>query len=262
MRILVCVKQTPEPGNIQMHADSGSIDRSDAAVINPFDLYAMEAAACMKDADSTVEITALSMGPLTADSVLKDCLALGADKAYLISTEAFAGADIRATACILKAAIEKLEREEGMFDAVFCGSKTIDGGTAMLPPYLGELLGRSIATYALDCKLQEDCLEILKENDAGNEYYQVSMPCVVSFTKSAKQTRYPLIERIIEAVQTQIPVLTQEDLFGKEDYPRPVLTVAGFAYRSLKKSSLIVQEADQAEGAKKLVGMMYDARVL
>jgi len=146
MRILVCVKQTPELGNVRMQAGTGSIDRGGESVINPFDLYAMEAAVCLKEADSTVDITVLSMGPLSAESVLKDCLAFGADHAFLISSPAFAGADIRATAYILKAGIEMLEREQGPFDAIFCGSKTTDGGSAMLPPYLAELLRRSAAT--------------------------------------------------------------------------------------------------------------------
>ena len=264
IRILVCVKQVPEPGTVNMNPETGSIVREGKAVINPFDLYAMEAAARLKDQDETVQISALCMGPAEAASVLKDCMALGADKAWLVSGEEFAGADIRAAARILQAAIEKLEREEGSFDAIFCGSKTTDGGTAMLPPYLGTLLDRSVATYALECRQvpEAQALEILKENDAGNEVYQVSLPCVISFTKSNEQTRYPLAERIIEASQSRIPVLTKEDLFGEEPAPQAQLTVAGYEYRSLKKSSLIIQEEDQEEGARKLVNMLYNAHVL
>ena len=89
MRILVCVKQVPEPGTVNMNPETGSIVREGKAVINPFDLYAMEAAARLKDQDETVQISALCMGPAEAASVLKDCMALGADKAWLVSGEEF-----------------------------------------------------------------------------------------------------------------------------------------------------------------------------
>ena len=92
MNIVVCVKQTPEAGRGELDRFSGTVKRTEGRqVINPFDLYAMEAALRLQEQDPSTRIIAVSMGPESAGSVLRDCIALGADTGYLVTDPSFAG---------------------------------------------------------------------------------------------------------------------------------------------------------------------------
>ena len=133
MKMVVCVKQVPDTTEVKVDEKTGTLIREGVpSIINPFDQAAMEAgvkvAKEMKEADPEleIEIVALSMGPPQARAVLMKCLALGADKAILLTDRAFAGADTWATSYTLAKAIEKL----GKIDMVLCGLQAIDGDTA------------------------------------------------------------------------------------------------------------------------------------
>ena len=157
MNIIVCVKQTPEAGKGEMSPGTGTVLRTGRKqVINPFDLYAMEAALRVQEKEPDTRIIALSMGPASAASVLRDCIGLGAETGYLVSDPAFAGSDVRGTAQVLARAVRVIEKREGIrADAVFCGAKTVDGGTSMLGPELAQFLGVPQVTYALHCSPQK-----------------------------------------------------------------------------------------------------------
>ena len=157
MNIIVCVKQTPEAGKGEMNPGTGTVLRTERKqVINPFDLYAMEAALRVQEKEPDTRIIALSMGPASAASVLRDCIGLGAETGYLVSDPAFAGSDVRGTAQVLARAVRVIEKREGIrADAVFCGAKTVDGGTSMLGPELAQFLGVPQVTYALHCSPQK-----------------------------------------------------------------------------------------------------------
>ena len=264
MRILVCVKQVPDPQKVRMEETTKRIDRRGDSMISPFDLYALEGVKTLRDAGVQVHATAVTMGPAQAVTALHDSYASGADDCLLLSDEAFAGADLRKTALVLQKAIEKMEEKDGPFDAIFCGAKSIDGGNSMLPAYLAQLLGRSHAAYALGCRMTGDgeALEILKENDLGNQVYRVPFPCVVSFTKNSQEPTYPLIERIITASSMDVPVLNAGDIFGDQQIPQAQTAVDSFEYRDMRRGSLIVNDKDQEEGARKLAKTLYDAHVL
>jgi len=256
MNIIVCVKQTPEAGRGEMNPAAGTVDRtSQKQLINPFDLYAMEAALRVQEKAPDTRIIALSMGPASAASVLRDCIGLGAENGYLVCDPAFAGTDVRGTAQILARAVRVIEKREGIrADAVFCGAKTVDGGTSMLGPELAQFLGVPQVTYALHCSLmqtpegqeetgqqevtgrtglqevsgetslkevpagtgiQGTALCVEKEDDRGNRIYCLPLPCLVTFTKASFQVRYPLIARILEAESMELPVLSAGDILAE-----------------------------------------------
>ena len=168
MNIIVCVKQTPEAGKGEMDPGTGTVLRTGCKlVINPFDLYAMEAALRVQEQASDTRIIALSMGPESAASVLRDCIGLGAETGYLVCDPAFEGSDVRGTAQVLARALRVIEKREGIHaDAVFCGAKTVDGGTSMLGPELAQFLGIPQVTYALHCS-PEQAQEVLSEENSG-----------------------------------------------------------------------------------------------
>ena len=105
MKILVCVKQVPDTTEVRIDRETNTLQREDVpSILNPFDRHALEAALRVKErCGGTVSV--LTMGPLQAQEVLKECLALGADEAVLLSDKAFAGADTLATSRTLAAAI-------------------------------------------------------------------------------------------------------------------------------------------------------------
>ena len=128
MNMLVCVKQVPDTTEIKIDPVKNALIRDGVpSILNPFDGYALEAAARIKDKDPSAKIVVLSMGPEQAKAVLKESLAIAADKAYLVSDRAFGGSDTLATSYIISETIKKIEETEGKFDAIFCGKQAIDG---------------------------------------------------------------------------------------------------------------------------------------
>ena len=113
MRILVCVKQVPDTAEIKIDPVTNTLIRAGVpSIVNPFDACALEVAARIKDADPSTEITLLSMGPDQAKDALRECLAVGGDKAYLCSDRKFGGSDTLATSYILASAISLSKRKK------------------------------------------------------------------------------------------------------------------------------------------------------
>lgn len=131
--------------------------------MNPFDGYALEAAARIKDKAPETKIVVLSMGPEQAKAALKECLAIAADKAYLVSDRAFGGSDTLATSYIISESIRKVEELEGPFDAIFCGKQAIDGDTAQVGPEIAEHLGYPQVTYGLEAEVDGSRIKVRKE---------------------------------------------------------------------------------------------------
>ncbi len=133
MKIIVCIKQVPNTKEIRIDPETGTMIRKGIpSIINPDDKHALEFALSLKDQDSNVHITVLSMGPLQTKEALTECLCMGADSAMLLSDRKFGGADTWATAHTLSAAIKKL----APFDLILCGQQAIDGDTAQVVPKL------------------------------------------------------------------------------------------------------------------------------
>ncbi len=283
MNIIVCVKQTPEAGKGEMDPKKGFVRRAGGRqMINPFDLYAMEAALRIQEEAPDTRIIALSMGPESAASVLRDCIALGAETGYLVSDPAFAGSDVRGTAKVLARAVRVIEKREGIrADAVFCGAKTVDGGTSMLGPELAGVLGLPQVTYALHCNLQGGVLCVEKEDDRGNRIYKVPTPCLLSFTKASFQVRYPMIARILQAESMEIPLLSAEDILAEEaadgtsaaagpaaagalgaGTAGAAMEVVDVQLRKLEKQSQIIEDPDPVKAVTALAQRLFSEGIL
>ena len=170
MNILVCVKQVPDTTEIKIDPVKNTLIRDGVpSILNPFDGYALEAAARIKDKDPGAKIVVVSMGPEQAKNALKECLAIAADKAYLVSGRAFGGSDTLATSYILSNAVGKLEELEGKFDLIFCGKQAIDGDTAQVGPELAEHLNYPQVTYGLDAEVDGNTVKVKKEVEEGVE---------------------------------------------------------------------------------------------
>ena len=267
MNILVCVKQVPDTTEIKINPETNTLMREGVpSIVNTFDAFALEAAARIKDKDPDIKIVVASMGPEQAKNALKECLAIAADKAYLVSDRVFGGSDTLATSYILSNAVGKLEELEGKFDAIFCGKQAIDGDTAQVGPELAEHLDLPQVTYALEAEVADGKLKVLKEGQDGNMVIGVQMPCVVTFTKPAFDPRYPTIKRKMAANRAEIPTLTSAE-FPDIDATRiglkgsPTHVKKTFVPQK-KKGGIKIKEETNEESAVKLVALLSDAHVI
>lgn len=264
MNILVCVKQVPDTTEIKIDPVKNTLIRDGVpSIVNPFDGYALEAAARIKDKNPDTKIVVLSMGPPQAKDVLKESLAIAADKAYLVSDRAFGGSDTLATSYIISETIKKVAELEGDFDAIFCGKQAIDGDTAQVGPEIAEHLGLPQVTYALEAEAEDGTVKVKKEVEEGVEIIAVKTPCLVTFTKPAWDPRFPTVKRKIAANRAEIPTLTAADLpainldnAGLKGSPTKVKKT----FVPQKKSGGVkIQEADSAASARKLFELLSSA---
>lgn len=261
MNILVCVKQVPDTTEIRIDPVKNTLIREGVpSIVNPFDGYALEAAARIRDKNPDTRIVVLSMGPAQAKTALKECLAIAADKAYLASDRVFGGSDTLATSYILSGAIRKVEELEGRFDMIFCGKQAIDGDTAQVGPEIAEHLGYPQVTYGLEAEAGEGILKVRRETEEGAEIVAVKTPCVVTFTKPSWDPRRATVRRKIAAARAEIVTLTAAELTDL-DLARAGLkgspTKVKRTFVPPKKSGgLKIREADSAQSAKKLVGLL------
>ena len=266
MKIIVCIKQVPNTTEIKIDPVKNTLIREGVpSIVNPFDGYALEAAARLKDANPDTKIVVVSMGPEQAKNALKECLAIAADKAYLVTDRAFGGSDTLATSYILTNAIQKIEELEGKFDAIFCGKQAIDGDTAQVGPEIAEHMDLPQVTYALETEEMEGGLKVKKEVEGGVEIIGIKTPCVVTFTKPAWDPRYPTIKRKMAANRAEIPNLTAADL------PAIDLTQAGLkgsptkvkkTFVPQKKTGGVKFQGETEEVTKQLFAALSDAGVL
>ena len=267
MNMLVCVKQVPDTTEIKIDPVKNTLIRDGVpSILNPFDGYALEAAARVKDKNPDTKIVVVSMGPEQAKAVLKECLAIAADKAYLVSDRAFGGSDTLATSYIISQAVKKVESIEGKFDAIFCGKQAIDGDTAQVGPELAEHLGYPQATYGLEAELDGEMLKVKKEAEEGAQIIGVALPAVVTYTKPAWDPRYPTIKRKMAANRADIPTLTAADLEGIDLAHAglkgsPTKVKKTFVPQK-KQGGMKIREEDNAASALKLFQVLSDAAVL
>ena len=207
MEIIVCIKQVPDTTEVKIDPQTNSLIRQGVpSIVNPFDKHALEAALQLKDKHGG-KITVLSMGPPQAQGALKECLAMGADEAVLVSDKLFGGADTLATSYTLAAAIKAI----GKYDLIICGKQSIDGDTAQVGPELAEHLGIPQITYAAAVEVNENSIHVKREKEDGYEVVEGSMQHLITVVKSITDPRHPSVKGVMQANRKTIPVWTADD---------------------------------------------------
>lgn len=213
MNILVCIKQVPDTTEIKIDPVTNTLIRAGVpSIVNPFDAYALEVAARIKDKNPDSKIVVVSMGPPQAQAALKECLAVGGDCAYLVSDRAFGGSDTLATSYILSCAVKKLEEKHGKFDIIFCGKQAIDGDTAQVGPEMAEHLDIPQITYALEAEAGDGKVTVKKHSDFGSLMVEAKTPCLITVTKTAFEPRFPTIKSKMASSRAVIETITAADL--------------------------------------------------
>ena len=211
-RIIVCVKPVPDPKHwhkVSMDPVTMTLKRAGIpSIINPLDKHALEAALSIRDIRGG-EVVLLSMAPPFATSNLKEGLAMGADRAVLLSDPAFAGSDTLATSLILAAGCRWI----GDFDLVFLGNFSIDGSTAQVCSQLAEFLHLPNVMHVIDMKWQgKDKIIIMQKIEQGYVKLEATLPVVLSVRKELNKPRYVPFTGILAAESKEIKVLSNEDL--------------------------------------------------
>ena len=263
MKIIVPIKQVPDMSKVRFDTDKGKINRGSAGVeINPFDLNALEAAVQIKD-KSDATVTTISMGPLQADSALRDTLSRGADKAILLSDKAFSGADTLATSYTLAAAIRKL----GEFDLIICGEKTVDGDTGQVGPEIAEHLDIPHVAYISEIKETEGKMVMSCEMDGERYLIESGFPLLIMVTKDINVPRLPSLRNKMSARKAIIEQWTAADLaliadqgkFGVKGSPTRVYRIT-IPTEEGRKGEILEGTTDEA--VKRMTDNLEERRIL
>jgi electron transfer flavoprotein beta subunit len=209
MQIVVCIKQVPDTKNVRIDPDTHTLVRQGVeSIINPFDLFAVEAALRIKD-ECGAKVTAVTMGPPQAADALRDTLARGVDDAVLLSDRAFAGSDTWATSTTLAAAVRKM----GGVSLVICGKQAVDGDTGQVGPEMAALLDFPYATFVKKVELSGgESLKVTRQTDEGSEIWKLPMPALITVLKEMGEPRMPSLRHKMRAAKAQIPVWGAADL--------------------------------------------------
>ena len=173
------------------------------SITNPHDKNAVELALSIKE-EHGAEIIGLSMGPPQAEEVLREAIAMGVDKAFLLSDKAFAGADTLATSYTLSLAIKKILKESKIEEKylVICGTQAIDGDTAQVGPELAEELGIPQITYVQRFDLKGDKIIVERVFKAEEVVIiETKLPALISVLKEINKPRQPSMSGIVSAYQ-------------------------------------------------------------
>ncbi|NEZ46811.1 electron transfer flavoprotein subunit beta/FixA family protein [Clostridium niameyense] len=212
MKIVVCVKQVPDTNEVRIDPVKGTLIREGVpAILNPDDANALEQALRLKDQYENVKVTVLTMGIPSSSYMLRECLAMGADEAILVTDRAFAGADTWATSNALASALRKV----GDYDLIFAGRQAIDGDTAQVGPQIAERLNIPQVTYVMgfDYNKDKNTLIVDRQLEDGYERVQIkSMPALITAINELNEPRYMTVGGIVDAYKKDIKIFTIKDL--------------------------------------------------
>ena len=210
MKIVLCIKQVPDTSDIKW-TENNTIQREGLeSIINPYDVYAIEAALKLKRSYDNIKITALTMGPFQAADMLKKTLATGVDEGILLSDRKFAAADTYATGKTIGTAIkEKLSN----FDLIICGQFAIDGDTAQTGPSIANTLSIPQVTFVQEILSYDDgTITVRRELDDGTEIIRVKLPALICVLKDYFEPTRAKINGIKKAINAEIKTYGFEDL--------------------------------------------------
>ena len=209
MNIAVCVKEVPSATS-HRRLDPGTkrLDRSGDSEPNPFDMHALEEAIRIREGGADVgEIVAVCMGPESAQRILTKALALGADRAVLVTDAALAGSDIAGTAYVLAAAVKNQDAE-----LVLLVQQAADADCYVMAAAVADHLRRPLVTQVADLKLEGGTVRAKRQAEHGYDLIEAPLPAVVSVSDAINTPRLPSIKAIMGAKRKPLETLSAADL--------------------------------------------------
>jgi electron transfer flavoprotein beta subunit len=208
VKIAVCVKEVPEAvAARRIDPQTKRLDRSGEGMLNAFDANAVEAGLRVKESEEENEVVVVSLGPEGALDSLRKALAMGADRAVLVSDEAAAGSDLVATSRALAAA---LGRESA--DLVLFGQQSADSDGAVLWAAVAERLRLPMVSQAADLTVADGKATVKRQTEFGYDRIEVPLPAVVAVSDAINEPRYPSLKGIMGAKSKPQEVVSAADL--------------------------------------------------
>jgi electron transfer flavoprotein beta subunit len=206
MKIAVCVKQVPE-GHSRIDPETKRLDRSGEGALNPFDANAVEEALRLREAAGESEVVLVSMGPVKAQDALRKALAMGADRAVLVSDDAAAGADLVATSQALAKALER----EGA-DLVVFGQQAGDSDGAVLWAAVADHLRLPVISQAAEVTHEDRNVTVKRQTEFGYDVIEAPLPAIVAVSDAINEPRYPSLKGIMGAKSKPQETVSLADL--------------------------------------------------
>ncbi len=214
MKILVAVKRVVDYNvKIRVKSDGSGVDLANVKMsMNPFDEIAVEEAVRLKEAGIASEVIVVSAGVTQCQETLRTALAIGADRAVLIETDA----DLQplAVAKILKALSEKESAQ-----IIILGKQAIDDDSNQTGQMLASLMDIPQATFASKVVIADGMATVTREVDGGLETIALSLPAVITTDLRLNEPRYVTLPNIMKAKKKTIDIVKPEDL-GVDIAPR------------------------------------------
>ncbi|MDD3627916.1 MAG: electron transfer flavoprotein subunit beta/FixA family protein [bacterium] len=230
MRIIAIIKQVPDTTNVRINPETNTLMREGVeSIINPFDMYAIEEALRLKERlGGEPETVVISMGPPQVETALRDAIAMGIDKAILLSDRKFAGSDTLATSYTLSAAIKKL----GDYQLILAGKQAIDGDTAQVGPGVATWLGIPCSTYIRKIEeITKDEIIIERLMETGYDRISLKLPAVLTVVKELNEPRLPSLRGKMRAKKEEIikwgfsDLGVEESMLGLNGSPTQVVKI-------------------------------------
>ena len=256
MNILVFIKEVPDDSvAVSVQGDRAAI--SDITpVVNAFDTYSLEMAVRLKEANEESQVVVVSIGNEEVKNSLKNCLAVGADKAYLVKNDDYRKLDAKAITEILMGAKEKLEAELGAFDVICFGKETTDAEASQVGVYFANKNDLGVVTSVIAMEKDGDKLVSKQEIDGGYRQVETSLPCVVTIAKPDYEPRYPTIKSKMAARRQKI------DDFEVEATSSPILEEIKDFEPKKREAGVKIQEEEVEDTVAKAISLMVEQKVL
>jgi len=252
VKIVVTVKQVPDPNSVTGLEADNTLARDKEVVLDPGDECGIEEGLQLKEAHGG-EVILVSMGPERAKDAIRKGLSMGADRGLLISDPQLAGADALLTAQALAAAI-KPEAP----DIVICGTESYDGSTGMVPPMLAELLGMPQLTIAKKVEIDGSIVKIHRQTSDGYQVVEAATPVLITVTAGIAEPRYASLKGIMAARSKEIKQIGLGDLGIERG--EAAETIEGLTQAEARKAGVIIQ--DDGTALDRIIQVLTEAKVL
>jgi electron transfer flavoprotein beta subunit len=253
MKIAVCVKAVPDAASGR-RLDPGTkrLDRSSELAISDFDTYAVEEGLKLKEAAGEGEVVVVSMGPERAMDALRKALAMGADRAVLVSDASLEGADLLGTAKALAGALEKEAP-----DLVLFGQQSADGGGAVLWAAVAEKLRRPVISQASELTVEGDSVTGKRQTEFGYDSIRAPLPAIVAVSDAINTPRYPSLKGIMGAKKKPQDMLSAGDVGGAGEVGTTVVELSPPPARGEARKI-----EDDGSAAEKIVEFLAEKRLV
>jgi len=262
VNIAVCVKEVPSgTSHKRLDPATNRLDRSGDSELNPFDLHALEEAVRIREGGADVaEIVAVCMGPPSAQRALQKALALGADRAVLVTDPALAGSDIAGTAHVLAAVLGKQSA-----DLVLLGQQAADADCYVMAAAVADHLERPVVTQVADLTVDGSTVRAKRQTEHGYDVVEAPMPAVISVSDAINTPRLPSIKAIMGAKKKPLDTVGVGDVeidAGKVGGENSAAQWVAAKPPPAKAAGEIIEDEDTGETVEKIIAWLDERKLV